>query len=209
MIRISIPVEKIGMVIGPGGKTIRGIVEETGATVDVEDDGTVTIGSADSTASDRAVQMIKDLTREVKTGEIFTGKVVKITGFGAFVELLPGKDGMVHISELADYRVPSVEDVVEVGEEITVVVIDVDPTGRVKLSRRALLQGDGEGQDGEVPAEAGAGRSDWRPRGGGRSQGRGGQYGGGDRGGQRSRGGGRQGGGQGGRRQPRRRPSFR
>ena len=109
MIRISIPVEKIGMVIGPGGKTIRGIVEETGATVDVEDDGTVTIGSADSTASDKAISMIKDLTREVKTGEIFTGKVVKITSFGAFVEILPGKDGMVHISELADYRVPSVE----------------------------------------------------------------------------------------------------
>ena len=210
MIRISIPVEKIGMVIGPGGKTIRGIVEETGATVDVEDDGTVTIGSSDSKASDRATEMIKDLTREVKTGEIFTGKVVKITGFGAFVQILPGKDGMVHISELADYRVPSVEDVVSVGEEITVVVIDVDPTGRVRLSRRALLQGDGDGQGTQQPAPAASGgRSDRSgpPRGGDRpSYNRGPE--GGDRGGPRS-GGGPPGGQQGNPRPPRRRPSFR
>ena len=146
MIRIQIPTDKIGMVIGPGGKTIRGIVEQTKATVDIQDDGTVIIGSTDAEASQRAIEMIKDLTREIKVGEIYTGKVVKITGFGAFVELTPGKDGMVHISELADYRVPTVEDVVSVGEEITVIVLDVDPTGRVKLSRRALLK-DGEGAE--------------------------------------------------------------
>ena len=163
----------------------------------------MTIGSSDSKASDRATEMIKDLTREVKTGEIFTGKVVKITGFGAFVQILPGKDGMVHISELADYRVPSVEDVVSLGEEITVVVIDVDPTGRIRLSRRALLQGDGDGQGTEQPSPAASGP----PRGGDRpSYNRGPQAG--DRGGPRSRGG-PPGGQQGSRRPPRRRPSFR
>ena len=148
MTRITIPVDKIGTVIGPGGKMIRRIIEETKATVDVLDDGSVIIGSTDAEASNKAVQMIQDLTREIKVGEIYTGKVVKITNFGAFVELLPGRDGMVHISELADYHVPSVEDVVQLGEEITVVVREVDAMGRVNLSRRALLEGSGEGPDG-------------------------------------------------------------
>ncbi len=143
---IQIAVDKIGTVIGPGGKTIRGIVEETGATVDIQDDGTIIIGASEGSASDKAIQMIKDLTREVEIGEIYTGKVVRTTDFGAFVELLPGKDGMVHISELANYRVPSVEDEVQVGDEITVMVIEVDSTGRVRLSRRALLS-DGEEGD--------------------------------------------------------------
>jgi polyribonucleotide nucleotidyltransferase len=157
MVRISIPVDKIGALIGPGGKTIRGIIEETKTTVDVQDDGTVTIGSTDGEASERAISMIGDLTREVQIGEIFTGKVVKITGFGAFIELLPGRDGMVHISELADYHVPSVEDVVELGEDVTVLVTDIDPMGRIKLSRRALLRGSDEAADGEgspQPAES-------------------------------------------------------
>jgi len=149
LIRISIPVDKIGMIIGPGGKTIRGIVERTGATVDVADDGTVTIGSTDGEAAQQAIKMITDMTKEVKTGEVYTGKVVKIASFGAFVEILPGRDGMVHISELADYRVPSVEDVVSVGEEIEVIVLNVDPTGRIKLSRRALLERDRDGDDRE------------------------------------------------------------
>ena len=116
---IQIAVDKIGAVIGPGGKTIRGIVEETGATVDIQDDGTVVIGSSDGNAADRAIQMIKDLTKEIEIGEIYTGKVVRTTDFGCFVELLPGKDGMVHISELANYRVPTVEDEVNVGDEVT------------------------------------------------------------------------------------------
>ena len=157
MVRISIPVDKIGALIGPGGKTIRSIIEETKTTVDVQDDGSVTIGSTDGEASQRAVSMIRDLTRQVQIGEIFTGKVVKITGFGAFIELLPGRDGMVHISELADYHVPSVEDVVQLGEEVTVLVTDIDPMGRIKLSRRALLRGSGEAADGEggpQPAES-------------------------------------------------------
>ena len=140
MTRITIPVGKIGAVIGPGGKVIRSIVEETKATVDVQDDGTVTIGSSDQTATRRAVEIIESLTKEAKVGDIYTGKVVRILDFGAFVEILPGTDGMVHISELADYRVPSVEDVVKLGEEITVKVIGVDPSGKIALSRRALLE---------------------------------------------------------------------
>ena len=174
---IQIAVDKIGAVIGPGGKTIRGIVEETGATVDIQDDGTVIIGSSEGNASERAIQMIRDLTKEIEIGEIYTGKVVRTTDFGAFVELLPGKDGMVHISELANYRVPTVEDEVTVGDEVTVLVTEVDQTGRVRLSRRALLSDAGE--DGEDPVEA-ALRRQQRSRGGGQRRGGGGF--GGDRG---------------------------
>jgi polyribonucleotide nucleotidyltransferase len=187
MVSIKVPVDKIGAVIGPGGKTIRGITEETGATVDIQDDGTVVIGSTSGEGSDKAVQMIKDLTREVEIGDIFTGKVVKIAPFGAFVEILPGRDGLVHISELADYHVPSVEDVVELGEEITVVVKGKDQSGKISLSRRMLLQGessnggvnggpgerssqDGERREYDRPGQGSPGgrgyRSD-RPRGGG------------------------------------------
>ena len=182
---IQIAVDKIGTVIGPGGKTIRGIVEETGATVDIQDDGTIIIGSSEGSASDKAIQMIRDLTREVEIGEIYTGKVVRTTDFGAFVELLPGKDGMVHISELANYRVPSVEDEVNVGDDITVMVIEVDSTGRVRLSRRALLS---DGDSDEDPLEAArrrqrAGRGGGRRNGPDRGRGRGGNRDGGDRGG--------------------------
>jgi polyribonucleotide nucleotidyltransferase len=175
---IQIAVDKIGTVIGPGGKTIRGIVDETGASVDIQDDGTILIGSSDGEASSKAIQMIRDLTREVEIGEIYTGKVVRTTDFGAFVELLPGKDGMVHISELANYRVPSVEDEVNVGDDITVMVIEVDSTGRVRLSRRALLS---DGDSDEDPLEA-ARRRQRAGRGGGRrngpDRGRGGDRGG-------------------------------
>ena len=167
MTRISIPVDKIGAVIGPGGKIIRGIVEETGATVDVEDDGTVMIGATDATAAKRAIEIIEGLTKEAKVGEIYTGKVVKILDFGAFVQILPGTDGMVHISELADYRVPSVEDVVQLGEEITVIVKDIDPSGRISLSRRALLEGQGDSEPGPDRPEVGSARRppDSRPAG--------------------------------------------
>ena len=176
MIKISIPVEKIGAVIGPGGRVIRGIVEQTKATVDVQNDGTVIIGSSDAEASQKAVSMIEDLTREIKVGDIYTGKVVKIANFGAFVSLLPGRDGLVHISELADHRVPSVEDVVSLGEEITVIVREIDSMGRVNLSRRALLEG---GPDGQARPDSRPG-----PREGEQFRGRPG----GDRGGYRSQG---------------------
>jgi polyribonucleotide nucleotidyltransferase len=203
MTTITIPVDKIGAVIGPGGKTIRGIVEETKATVDVQDDGTIVIGSTEGEAADRAIEIIKNLTKEVKIGEIYTGKVVRILDFGAFVELIPGKDGMVHISELANYHVPTVEDVVTLGEEITVVVKNIDPAGKVSLSRRMLLEGeDGEAGDGERrerPPQSSQDR-EGRPGGGFRGgNGRGRDGGGGGRrpggGGQRSGGGGQRSGG--------------
>ncbi len=138
---IKIDPEKIGLIIGPRGKTIRKIVEETGAKIDVEDDGTVFIASTDGAASEKAVAMIKGLTEEAEVGKIYTGRVVRVTDFGAFVEILPGKDGLVHISQLADYRVPSVEDVVHVGDEIMVMVIDIDAEDKIRLSRRAVLEG--------------------------------------------------------------------
>ena len=146
MIRLQINPERIGALIGPGGKTIRGIVEETKATVDVENDGTVYIGSSDGEAARKAIAMVESLTKEIEVGEKYTGKVVRITDFGAFIELIPGRDGMVNISELANYRVPSVEDVLSLGDEVEVLVTDIDQTGRVRLSRRALLaDADNEG----------------------------------------------------------------
>lgn len=144
MTRIQINPERIGALIGPGGKTIRSIVEETGATVDVENDGTVFVGASDGDIADRAIGMIERLTKDIEIGESFKGKVVRTTDFGAFVELAPGRDGMVHISELAHYRVGSVEDVIKVGDEVQVLVTDIDPTGRIRLSRRALIEPDAE-----------------------------------------------------------------
>ncbi|MBI2305130.1 MAG: polyribonucleotide nucleotidyltransferase [Chloroflexi bacterium] len=140
MIKISISPDKIRYVIGPGGKTIRSITEETKVTLDVEDDGTVIIGSTSEEAAQRAIKLIEGLTRDVEVGGIYTGRVTRITGFGAFVEILPGKEGLVHISELADYRVARVEDEVQIGDEVTVTVTEIDRMGRINLSRRALLQ---------------------------------------------------------------------
>ncbi len=191
MVKIKIPVDKIGAVIGPGGKTIRGIVDETKATVDVQDDGTVVIGSPDQAATKKAIHIIEGLTKEAKVGDIYTGKVVRVMNFGAFVQILPGVDGMVHISELANEHVPTVEDVVREGDEVTVEVIGVDPSGRISLSRRSLLDGDSE----ERPRERAGDRPDSRgPGGDGRAR-RDGRDGG--RSGQRPRGG-RRPGGQGG-----------
>jgi len=141
IITVQIDPEKIGKVIGPGGKTIRTIQEETGVRIDIEEDGTVFIASSDGEGSERAIQMVEALTEEAEIGKIYTGKVVRTTDFGAFVEILPGTDGMVHISQLADYRVPSVEDVVRVGDEIMVMVIDIDREGKIRLSRQAVLEG--------------------------------------------------------------------
>ena len=141
MTRISIPVDKIGAVIGPGGKTIRSIIEATGASIDVGNDGSVTVGATDAAAADEAIRMIEGLTKEVEIGQRYTGKVTRLMNFGAFVEILPGKDGLVHISELDVTRVASVEDVVKVGDEVEVMVTEVDRMGRVNLSRRAVLEG--------------------------------------------------------------------
>ncbi|MBI4214122.1 MAG: polyribonucleotide nucleotidyltransferase [Chloroflexi bacterium] len=149
--KITINPDRIRDIIGPGGKMIRHIVDQTKCTIDVEDDGTVLIGSTSVENAQKAIDMIRGLTREVEVGAVYTGKVTRIMNFGAFVEILPGKEGLVHISELADYRVEQVEDVVNVGDEVTVVVSEIDRLGRVNLSRRALLAprpaGEGNGPD--------------------------------------------------------------
>ncbi|MBE0480681.1 MAG: polyribonucleotide nucleotidyltransferase [Dehalococcoidia bacterium] len=138
--KIRIDPEKIRHVIGPGGKTIRSIMSEAKVTVDVENDGTVLIGSPSEEATQKAIRIIDDLTRDVEVGGIYSGRVTRTTNFGAFVEILPGKEGLVHISELADYRAPSVEEVVHIGDEVMVMVTEIDRLGRINLSRRAVLQ---------------------------------------------------------------------
>jgi len=139
MYKITIDPDKIGTVIGSGGKTIRSISEATKTTVDVENDGTVIIGSPDEESARKAIEMVERLIKGAEIGATYTGKVTRILNFGAMVEILPGKEGLVHISELADYRVAKVEDVVKVGDEVTVKVIDIDNMGRVNLSRRAAF----------------------------------------------------------------------
>lgn len=136
---LEIPQDKIGGVIGPGGKMIRKIIEETGAKVDIEDSGQVFIATPDEEAGKRAVEMINSLVREVKSGEIYVGKVLRITNFGAFVEILPGKDGLLHISQLSWERVERVEDVLKIGEKVKVKVIGIDEQGRINLSRKSIL----------------------------------------------------------------------
>jgi polyribonucleotide nucleotidyltransferase len=153
MTKIKIDPSKIGAVIGTGGKTIRSIIEETKATIDVSDDGTVVIGSPDMEATQKAITIIEGLTREVEVGDVYTGKVTRILDFGAMVEVAPGKEGLVHISELADYRVGKVEDEVNIGDEVMVKVIGIDNLGRVNLSRRALFTKDGEQAEGEPSAD--------------------------------------------------------
>ncbi len=141
---IRINPDKIGLIIGPGGKTIKGIVAETGAEINIEDDGSVHIYSNNGDSLLRAKQIIEGMTKEIAVGEMYQGRVVTIKEFGCFVEVLPGKDGMVHISELADFRVNRVEDVVKMGDVIWVKCIGVDEKGRVKLSRKAAMKERGE-----------------------------------------------------------------
>ncbi len=138
--KIMVDPAKIGNIIGTGGKTIRSITDETKATIDIENDGTVLISSPDEESAHKAINIIENLTKDVEVGSIYTGKVTRLLNFGAMVEILPGKEGLVHISELADYRVSKVEDVVKVGDEIMVKVIGIDELGRVNLSRRAVFE---------------------------------------------------------------------
>ncbi|HEX3219736.1 MAG TPA: polyribonucleotide nucleotidyltransferase [Candidatus Limnocylindria bacterium] len=137
---IKIPVDKIRDVIGAGGKVIRQITAETGTQINVEDDGTIQIAATDGDAAKKAIAWIEGLTKDVEVGKEYLGKVTRIMNFGAFVEILPGKEGLVHISQLADYRVPRVEDVVSIGDELMVVVTEIDRMGRVNLSRRAAME---------------------------------------------------------------------
>jgi DNA polymerase III epsilon subunit family exonuclease len=140
IITIKINPEKIRDIIGKGGSVIRKIQEETGTEINVEDDGTVQIAAVSGDSSRKAVQWIESLTRDVEVGGLYLGKVTRIMGFGCFVEILPGKEGLVRIGELADYHVPTVEDVVSVGDEVMVVVTEIDRQGRVNLSRKAAMQ---------------------------------------------------------------------
>lgn len=140
MITLQINPDKIRDVIGPGGKIIKKIVEETGAQIDIEDDGKVFVMAVDVEAGRKAVKIIESLVREVEVGGVYTGKVTRLMNFGAFVEILPGKEGLVHISQLARTRVAKVEDVVKIGDEVTVRVTEIDRQGRVNLSRRDLLK---------------------------------------------------------------------
>jgi polyribonucleotide nucleotidyltransferase len=141
ILTIQIDPEKIGRIIGPGGKVIRAIQEETDTKIDIDDDGTVFIAATDQESGQLALERVKALTEEAEEGKIYTGKVVRIADFGAFVEILPDTDGLVPISQLADYRVPSVADVVQLGDEIMVMVTNIDQDGKIRLSRQAVLEG--------------------------------------------------------------------
>ncbi len=138
---IHVDPEKISKIIGPGGKTIKKIVEETGAKIDIEEDGRVYIAAVNSEEAAKAIDMINGITAEAEVGKVYTGKVTRLMAFGAFVEILPGKEGLVHISQLSTERVNKVEDVVSVGDEIVVKVTEIDQNGRINLSRKAVLAG--------------------------------------------------------------------
>lgn len=138
LLTIKIEPEFIGMIIGPGGKTIKGITEETGAKIDIEDDGTVTISAIDENKAKKARNIIQGMTRKLQEGDVYAGRVTRIIPIGAFVEFLPGKEGMVHISQLADYRVGKVEDEVSVGDEVIIKVREIDNKGRVNLTRLGI-----------------------------------------------------------------------
>jgi polyribonucleotide nucleotidyltransferase len=139
MYKITIDPSKIGALIGPGGKNIKAIIEETKTTIEVSNDGTVIIGSASEESAQAAIRKVEGLTQEVEVGAVYTGRVTRIQNFGAFIEVLPGKEGLVHISELADHHVARVEDVVKIGDEIKVKVTEIDRLGRINLSRKAVF----------------------------------------------------------------------
>jgi polyribonucleotide nucleotidyltransferase len=185
IITVKIPVDKIGALIGPGGKNIRSLQEETHTKIDVQEDGTVYIASTDAVGAKIAQERVAGLGENAVIGNIYTGKVVRIADFGAFVEILPGVDGLVHISQLDSERVNKVEDVVNMGDEITVMVTNIDPAGKIRLSRQAVLEGwtAEEAREKDSGGRSGGGG---RPGGGGgRGGDRGGNRGGGDRGGRR------------------------
>jgi polyribonucleotide nucleotidyltransferase len=140
IVTIQIKQEKIRDIIGPGGKTIRSIVEQTGVKIDVDDSGTVKLASSNFEGIEKAITIVKKLTQEVEVGGLYTGEVKRILGFGAVVELFPGTDGLIHISQLADYHVKEVTDILKEGDEVMVKVIDIDPQGRIRLSRKAALR---------------------------------------------------------------------
>jgi len=155
IITIKIPVDKIRDVIGPGGKMIRSIIERTGVKIDVEDNGTVNVASADGDSAAKAIGIIQELTATPELNKTYMGKVQRITDFGAFVEIMPGTDGLLHVSEIANHRVKDVRDELKEGQQILVKVINIDPTGKIRLSRKALLQDEATKTGAAEPAPAG------------------------------------------------------
>ena len=188
IITVRVPVDKIRDIIGPGGKMIRSIVERTGCKIDVEDDGRVSIASVDEQAAKKAVAIIEELTATAELNKTYLGKVVRVAEFGAFVEIIPGTDGLLHVSEMAHHRVNDPRSEVKEGDQVLVKVINIDPSGKIRLSRKALIEappgteagnggGEGSGGGGDRPR-----RDDHRGGGGGRDRDRGGRGGpGGDR----------------------------
>jgi polyribonucleotide nucleotidyltransferase len=140
IVTLKVNKDKVREVIGPGGKTIRGIIEATGVTIDIQDDGTVLIASANEMASQEAVQMVRDLTKQAEIGQLYMGTVRKIMDFGAFVEIFPGTDGLLHISQISEKRVNKVTDEVQEGDRIIVKVLEVDRNGRIKLSHKEAVR---------------------------------------------------------------------
>jgi polyribonucleotide nucleotidyltransferase len=140
IVTLKVHRDKVREVIGPGGKTIRGIIEQTGVTINVEDDGTVTIAGTDAKSSAEAVRMVQELTQEAEVGRIYQGKVRKIMDFGAFVEIFPGTDGLLDISQISDQRVNKVTDELQEGDQVLVKVLDVDQNGRIKLSHKEAVR---------------------------------------------------------------------
>ena len=171
ILTVNVDPEKIGKIIGPGGKTVRALQERYEVKIDIDDDGSVFISGQNGPAAEEARREIESLTEEVEIGKIYTGQVVRVEAYGAFVNLLPGVDGLVHISQLADYRVNTVEEIANVGDELTTMVIDVDPAGKIRLSRQAVLEG--------WSAEEARDRDRGGRRGGGGERGGGGGGGGG------------------------------
>jgi polyribonucleotide nucleotidyltransferase len=160
IITIKIPVDKIRDVIGPGGKMIRSIIDRTGVKIDVEDDGRVNVASADESSAQKAIAIIQELTATPELNKIYMGKVQRITDFGAFVEIMPGTDGLLHVSEIANHRVKDVRDELKEGEQVMVKVINIDQSGKIRLSRKALLQ-----EEGATATSGGSTDRDNKPRG--------------------------------------------
>jgi polyribonucleotide nucleotidyltransferase len=172
MLVLTINPDKIKDVIGPGGKVINKIIADTGVKMDIENDGRVYISAPDGVAAEKAKGMVEALTKSVQVGETYLGTVTRLMNFGAFVAILPGKEGLVHISQLAPQRVERVEDVVKIGDQIMVKVVEIDSQGRINLSRKAVL-GAAAGDDGGAPPApseepAGSGGRNGAPRGRGR-----------------------------------------
>jgi polyribonucleotide nucleotidyltransferase len=194
---IEIHPDKIGDVIGPGGKIIKKIQAETGAKIDIEQSGKVYIACVDAAGGERARKMIDDITRDVKVGEVYLGRVTRLMNFGAFVEILPGKEGLVHVSQLAPHRVERPEDVVKIGDELMVKVVEIDSQGRINLTRKGLLTPEEEAELAAIaaarPPSGGRDRDPDRDRGpgggGGGGRGPGGGGGGGQHGPRRDGGG--------------------